>query len=133
MTNTDPIVIEAPVQNKSEAARNAYEDVQYTKTQIRAIQKQMREVLLKNGDYAQFKDEALEANRELRFEKNKLMRQPEYRALEEKVKQLKDGLKNKQLTLFTELDKYTSETGQYILPLEDERKVIEREYKLKKF
>lgn len=129
----DPIVIEAPVQNKSEAARNAYEEVQDTKAQIRGIQKQIREDMLKDPEFAQIKEEALEANRELRFEKNKKMRQQHLIGLENRIKELKDGLKNKQLTLFTELDKYTEETGQFILPLEDERKVIEREYKLKKF
>lgn len=129
----DTIVIEAPVQNKSEAARNAYEAVQDVKSQIRAVQKQIREDMLKNDDFAEVKEAALEANRELRFEKNKLMRQQHLIALENRIKELKDGLKNKQLTLFTEIDRYTEETGQFILPLEDERKVIEKEYKFKKF
>jgi len=127
------IVIEVQVPSKAQAARDAYEAVQDTKARIRGIQKLIREDMLKDPEYAQLKEQSLELGRELRFEKNKKMRQQHMLGYENQIKELKDGLKNKQLTLFAEVDKYTEETGQFILPLEDERKVIEKEYKFKKF
>lgn len=127
------IVIERHVEPKAEAARNAYDQVAETKSKIRGLQKEVREAMLKNDDYRTVKLNALDANRELTFEKNKLLRMPDFKKKLETIDSLKNTLKTKQLTLFVELDKYTSETGQYILPLDEERKVIEREYKLKKF
>lgn len=127
------IVVEIQVQPQAEAARNAYDQVAQTKAKIRGLQKEVREALLKNEDYRTVKADALEANRELNFEKNRLLRLPDFAKKLKEIDSLKETLKVKQLTLFTELDKYTSETGQYVLPLDEERKVIEREYKLKKF
>lgn len=126
------IVVEQPMKQPSTDAINAYESVKEVKKQIRTLQKEMREEMLKNPDYAQCKEEALDANRELNFEKNKLLKTHEFVKRQEKIDSLKETLKVRQLTLFTELDKYTQETGIYVLPLDEGRKVIEREYKLKK-
>lgn len=131
---SDIIVNEIHIKAPSDAPKAAYEAVEHTKKKIRELQKERREKLLANEEYRKVKAEQLEANREVNFEKKKLLRMPEFIALEDQIDKLKGTKETQQLTLFTELDRYIETTKTYVLPLDDNgtRRVIEPQFKLLK-